>query len=152
MTEQQSRRLALVIVVVVCLGALGGLFFFAKGNLVYYWTPTEMEEVLAQSTDDYNGAVIRLGAVVKAETLEWDKESQEINFVATDGTTDVPVLATGAPPAMFREGIGVVVEGRLGQSGVFLSDRLMVKHSNEYRVPDEEAGDPMSVYKTVEDL
>ena len=152
MTEQDRRRWALVIVVSVCLGALGGLFFFAKGNLVYYWTPTEMQDAFAKNTDDYSRAVIRLGAMVKADTLEWDKQTQEINFVATDGTTDVSVQATGAPPAMFREGIGVVVEGRLSSSGVFVSDRLMVKHSNEYRVPDDESGDPMSVYKTVEEL
>ncbi len=152
MTEQNTRRMALVIVVSVCSAALGGLFFFAKGNLVYYWTPTEMQSALEGNDGDYSQAVIRLGAVVKADSLEWNKQTQEINFVATDGTTDVTVQATGAPPAMFREGIGVVVEGRLENSGVFVSDRLMVKHSNEYRVPGEESEDPMSVYKTVEDL
>jgi cytochrome c-type biogenesis protein CcmE len=152
MTPEATRRWALGVVLVICLGAMGGLYFFARGNLVYYWTPTEMKEALDRSTRDDFRAVIRLGAVVKEGTLKWDKEQQQITFLATDGTTDVAVHATGAPPAMFREGIGVVVEGRMGSGDVFESDRLMVKHSNEYKVPDAESGDPMAVYRTVEDM
>ena len=152
MTPVQQRRLALGIVLLICTGALGGLYVFASGNLVYYWSPTEMTESLESAPGDYSRAEIRLGAVVKDETLEWDKETQEIRFLATDGVTEVPVHATGAPPAMFREGIGVVVEGRMGVGGVFESDRLMVKHSNEYKVPEEGDEDPMTVYQTVEEL
>ena len=46
-----------------------------------------------------------------------------------------PTTSTGAPPQMFRENIGCIVEGNLDESGTFHSDRLMVKHSNEYRAP-----------------
>jgi cytochrome c-type biogenesis protein CcmE len=47
----------------------------------------------------------------------------------------VPVRATGAPPQMFRAGIGVIVEGRFHKNGVFQATNLMVRHSNEYRAP-----------------
>jgi cytochrome c-type biogenesis protein CcmE len=148
--EQKQRRLLLVVALFVGLGALGGLYFFARDNLVYFWTPTDLQAAMEEG--DVSGATVRLGALVKAESLVWDQEAQDIQFVATDGDNEVPVHATGAPPAMFREGIGVVVEGKMGRDGVFQSDRLMVKHSNEYRAPAEDGEDPMSVYSTVEDL
>ena len=47
----------------------------------------------------------------------------------------MPVRSTGAPPQMFRDGMGVIVEGRVGSAGVFEASNLMVKHSNEYRAP-----------------
>jgi cytochrome c-type biogenesis protein CcmE len=148
--ERSRRRLLLVVSLTVALGALGGLYFFARGNLVYFWTPTDLRTAMEEG--DISGATVRLGALVKEESLVWDQETQDIQFVATDGDQEVPVHATGAPPAMFREGIGVVVEGHMGSDGVFQSDRLMVKHSNEYRAPAEEGADPLSVYSTVEDL
>jgi cytochrome c-type biogenesis protein CcmE len=49
----------------------------------------------------------------------------------------VHVKSTGAPPQMFREGIGVVVEGTMTRAGYFQSDRLMVSHNNEYRAPKD---------------
>ena len=64
-----------------------------------------------------------------------------LEFQITDGKQTVPVRATGAPPQMFREGIGVVVEGTVTESGTFETDRLMVKHSNEYKAPDEDMTD-----------
>jgi cytochrome c-type biogenesis protein CcmE len=58
------------------------------------------------------------------------------------------VRSTGAPPQMFRDGMGVVVEGRYGADSVFRSSSLMVKHSNEYRAP--KAGErPQEMYRTL---
>ena len=56
------------------------------------------------------------------------------------------VHSKGAPPQMFRDGIEVLVEGRLAASGVFQSTSLMVKHSNEYRAP-EEGQRPQDLYR-----
>ena len=54
----------------------------------------------------------------------------------TDGQNAVDVRCNAVPPAMFREGIGVVVEGTMHSDGTFQTQRLMVKHDNEYRAPD----------------
>lgn len=102
-------------------------------NLVYYWSPTEM---VAQK-DKAVGATIRLGGLVEPGSLKPDGNT--LNFRVTDGTTTVAVSTTEVPPQMFREGIGVVVEGTVDDSGQFTSRRMMVKHDNEYRAP--EAGD-----------
>jgi cytochrome c-type biogenesis protein CcmE len=109
-------------------------------NLVYYWSPGEM---LAQGDKAYH-ATIRLGGVVQKGSLHWDAQRTRLDFRVADGVgadaKSVLVQAQETPPQMFRENIGVVVEGTLEPSGVFHSNRLMVKHSNEYRPPKEGAG------------
>jgi len=89
--------------------------------------------------------------VVKAGSLDWNENSNELNFELSDGTSIIKVHASGAPPEMFREGIGVLVEGTMVQGGTFESDRLMVKHSNEYKAP-EEGKSVEELYETVENL
>ena len=69
-------------------------------------------------------------------SMDWDRESAHVSFQVTDGQTTVDVDVDGNPPQMFREGIGVVVEGTLAGDGTFQSDRVMVKHSNEYQAPE----------------
>jgi len=143
-----QRRLFLV-------GALGvagvGLGVVAFGNLgeslVYYWDPTQ----LVEAGDKAEGATVRLGGVVETESVVWVEEANELSFQVTDTKHSVAVINRGAPPQMFREGIGVVVEGTMGADGVFQSDRLMVKHSNEYRAP-EEGTESADLYATVEEL
>jgi cytochrome c-type biogenesis protein CcmE len=60
----------------------------------------------------------------------------------TDGDTEVAVEFNGDLPEMFREGVGVVVEGTMGSDGVFRSEILLVKHDNEYQKPEEGETDP----------
>jgi cytochrome c-type biogenesis protein CcmE len=146
--NKSKRRLFLVLSLLFAGGALSFISFGNIGeNLVYYWDPSQIIE----AGDKAYGATIRLGGVVKVGTLNWNEESNELNFEVSDGTELVKVHATGAPPQMFREGIGVVVEGTMVKGGFFQSDRLMVKHSNEYKAP-EEGTDSKDLYKTVEDL
>lgn len=130
-----------VIAVVSLLVAGAGLAFVAFGNigenLVYYWSPKEM---LAQGEKAY-GPTIRLGGVVQPGTIKWNEAHTTLEFrVAndvTEGSESVLVRSTEVPPQMFREKIGVVVEGTFDKSLVFSSNRLMVNHSNEYRAPKE---------------
>ena len=148
MSPQTQRRLFLVGALAVAGVALGMISFGNIGeNLVYYWDPSQ----LVAAGDKGVGATVRLGGLVKAGTVDWKQAEGQLQFTVTDGKEDVQVHATSAPPQMFREGIGVVVEGTMTRAGVFEADRLMVKHSNEYRAP--EAGKaPEDLYKTVEDM
>ena len=101
-------------------------------NLVYYWTP---EELLAAGSQA-EGADVRLGGMVKKDSVDWDKEAQTLDFTVFDGVAEVAVHSTGLPPQMFRENIGVVIEGQLGADGVFRSSRMLVKHDNTYTAPE----------------
>lgn len=146
-----SVGLAGPIILVVCLALIGGALWFIQSgmgglseNLVYYWSPTQ----LVEAGDDARDATVRLGGQVEPGTVNFNIDDNQLSFVVTDGHHEVPVTCSGAPPQMFREGIGVVVEGRMQDDGVFHTDRVMVKHSNEYRAPEE--GERASdVYQTL---
>ena len=147
-SSASQRRLALVASLLVAGAALAFVSFGNIGeNLVYYWNPTQ----LVEAGDKSIGATIRLGGVVKGGTVDWQPDEEALAFVVSDGTEEVSVECSGAPPQMFREGIGVVVEGTMTQGGVFKSSRLMVKHSNEYKAPKEGAS-VEDLYETVESM
>ncbi|MCP3143350.1 cytochrome c maturation protein CcmE [Pyxidicoccus xibeiensis] len=143
---------------IIALGALlvagTGLGFVAFGNigenLVYYWSPSEM---LSQGSRAYD-ATIRLGGVVEPGSIQWNAEHTTLHFRVADdnkeGAKSVLVRSTETPPQMFRDKIGVVVEGTYDKSGVFSSNRLMVNHSNEYRAP-KEGEEPRKWQETLSD-
>lgn len=132
MTLMMKRRLAALVAVAISGAALWNI---AQGDLeeslVYYWTPTELIAA-AQARE----ATVRLGGMVKPGSLEWDRDAQRAEFTITDGKEEIFVSCEGNPPQMFQEGIGAVVEGMLGEDDVFRTDRVMVKHSNEYSAPE----------------
>lgn len=105
------------------------LFGDLGDNLVYYWTPSELHDAGANAA----GATIRLGGLVEPGSVRRDGDATV--FHVTDGTTVTTVRTNEIPPAMFREGIGVVVEGTMGADGTFASKRLLVKHDNQYQAP-----------------
>lgn len=148
MSPTSKRRLFLVGALAVAATALGFISFGNMGeSLVYYWDPTQ----LVEAGDKAYGATVRLGGLVQTGTVDWRPDEGQLRFVVSDGKQTVNVHATSAPPQMFREGIGVVVEGTLNRSGVFEADRLMVKHSNEYRAPTDGMASEQ-LYKTTEGM
>jgi cytochrome c-type biogenesis protein CcmE len=120
------------------------LFGGLEKNIVFFLTP---KELLAKGAEGV-GVPVRLGGQVKPGSVKWDAQSRDLRFTVTDGSGEMAVQSTGAPPQMFRDGMGVIVEGRVGEGGVFHASGLMVKHSNEYRAPKpgEEAHEK---YKTL---
>lgn len=141
--SRMGRRLVLAAGIITLLSGFGYLLWGGIGeSLVYFLTPTELE---AKGADGYE-VPVRLGGMVKAGTVEWDAEALDLRFRLTDGEKELAVHAGAAPPQMFREGIGVIVEGRLQQNGVFHATSVMVKHSNEYR-PPHEGERPEQLYK-----
>jgi cytochrome c-type biogenesis protein CcmE len=124
--------------------AYGGI----EENLVYFW---DVQELLEQG-EKAHGATVRLGGVVKNKSYAWDEQTLDLSFtiaMAADGQEGVRVHSKGAPPQMFREGTGVVVEGSY-DGKVFDAQRVIVKHSNEYKAPAE-GERPEQLYRTLLD-
>ena len=142
----RNRLVALVALLIAGVGLAYVAFGNIGQNLVFYWTPGEM---LAQGSKAY-GPTIRLGGVVQPGSLRWDAGRTHLTFRVADsdkaGAASVQVISTETPPQMFRERIGVVVEGTFDRSQTFSSSRLMVNHSNEYRPP--KPGDGPDQWKT----
>jgi cytochrome c-type biogenesis protein CcmE len=139
------------ILVAAALAIVAGVLAFVAygnigGNLVYYWSPKEVHAAGPKAV----GASIRLGGLVAPGSIQRASSGLDLRFTVTDGDATLPVHASAVPPAMFREGIGVVVEGTLRQDGVFESRRLMVKHDNEYRAPGE--GDHRDIRELMKSL
>jgi cytochrome c-type biogenesis protein CcmE len=130
------KKLFIVGALVVAAGAIAWMAFGGLGeNLVYYWSPAE----LVAAGDKAYGAKVRLGGLVKAGSVQWKPRETNLRFQVTDGKAVVDVHASAVPPAMFRENIGVVIEGTYSRAHVFESERLLVKHGNEYQAPKEGA-------------
>jgi cytochrome c-type biogenesis protein CcmE len=143
-TEAARRRWFAVGALAVAGGALGWISMGDLGDdLVYYWSPSELV-----SKAEAREATVRLGGLVVPGSLNWNREQGRATFQVTDGSTTVSVDCDGNPPQMFREGVGVVVEGRLGGDDVFRTSRVMVKHSNEYQAPAD--GHPPDIARTLD--
>lgn len=130
------------VIIVAAFGYLlyGGL----DANVVYFLTPHELLAKGSRGVD----VPVRLGGQVKPGSVKWNDSTLALHFTITDGTNEIAVSSHGAPPQMFRDGMGVIVEGRYRRDGVFNCTSLMVKHSNEYRAP--KAGEmPKNVSKTL---
>lgn len=145
MNAHLQRRLYALGALLVAGAALAWISLSSMGeDLAYYLSPTE----LLDRGEAAVGPVVRLGGMVEEDSLDWRPDELHLAFRITDGRHTIPVEGLSAPPQMFREGIGVVVEGRLQSSGVFRTTNIMVKHSNEYRPP--EVGErPEDVYGTL---
>jgi cytochrome c-type biogenesis protein CcmE len=141
------RRSALVVAVVIIVGAFGFLLYGnIDSNVVFFLTP---QELLQRGTAAYD-VPVRLGGQVQPGSIQWDAQTLDLRFVVADtgGSQVIPVRSSGAPPQMFRDGMGVVVEGRYRRDGTFESTNLMVKHSNEYRKP-EHGERPQQMYQSL---
>jgi cytochrome c-type biogenesis protein CcmE len=145
-TKKKLPRGGVIAASVVILGAFAYLLSGGiSSNLVFFLTPGEL---LAKGADVYEKPV-RLGGQVVPGSVDWKPQEIDLRFKVQDETGKiVDVHAQKAPPAMFRPGIGVVLEGRLTSAGVFESTNLMVKHSNEYR-PPEAGHNPETMYKSL---
>jgi cytochrome c-type biogenesis protein CcmE len=145
--EVRRHRLLALVALLVAAGAFGFLALGGLGkSLVYYWSPSELRAHGGKA----EGATIRLGGLVAPGSVQHDTGGLGLRFNLTDGHETVPVSTRAVPPAMFREGIGVVVEGTLEADGTFVTDRLMIKHDNEYQAPG--TGDERTVKELAETL
>ena len=133
-SSKRRRTAALVIAATIVAGAFGYLMLGGlESNVVYFWTPAEL---LARGDAAYDRAV-RLGGQVAPGSVQWNADALDLRFRVKDGGSEVLVHSKGAPPQMFRDGMGVVVEGKYRRDGVFESKNLMIRHNEEYRAPKE---------------
>jgi cytochrome c-type biogenesis protein CcmE len=129
---KQRKRATLALGVLVLVGAFGYLMFGRlEENVVFFLTPGE----LIERGDKARDVPVRLGGQVAPGSVHWDAKTLDLRFRVQDGPHAVVVHSRGAPPQMFRDGMGVVVEGRYNRQGIFESSNLIIKHSEEYRAP-----------------
>jgi len=117
-------------------------------NLVYYWGPKDLRAAGRRAI----GATIRLGGQVAPGSVKLGDGVSNLEFDVTDGAATVHVVSRGVPPQLFRDRIGVVVEGTLTTDGAFESRRLMVSHDNQYRAPGDKNVDIKTLMRSTQGL
>lgn len=122
MTRRRTT-LAGLLLVALAFAALIGVSL--TNAVVYYRTPSELR---SSPTLD----VVRLFGLVVPGSVSFDRDRGLLSFRLTDGVTEVAVVTNAVPTALFRDGVGVVVAGRMDALGVFLADEILVKHSEVY--------------------
>ena len=100
-------------------------------SAVYFVTPSEL------SATPVTGKAYRLGGLVERGTLKWNPATLDLTFSVSDGKTSVPVRHKGAPPDLFGEGRGAVIEGQWTKDGYFKATQILAKHSEEYKAPHD---------------
>ena len=114
---------------VIILGALAYMIYGGMQEaLVYFKMPSE----LRAEEKSLQGKFVRMGGMVVKGSLEKDLQTLTYRFQLTDGNTAFPVYFKGVPPDLFVEGKGAVVEGRVGDDGVFQATMIMAKHAEDY--------------------
>jgi len=123
---RKQRRLYFVFLGMLALGAATALVLTAiNDTLVYFYTPTD---ILAKHVGPDRR--LRLGGLVEQGSVV--KQGETVRFTVTDLTASLPVTYTGVLPDLFREGQGVVAEGRLDGKGMFLASEVLAKHDEKY--------------------
>ena len=126
------RRLFITIIIILTLGLATKLILMAlEDNIVYFYTPNDLIEKFGDTKNIQNK--IRIGGLVLESSIK--KEGEETIFMITDRNKEVKVLFEGPLPDLFREGQGIVAEGRF-QNNNFIASEVLAKHDENYMPPE----------------
>jgi cytochrome c-type biogenesis protein CcmE len=132
MTRKQQRLVG-VLLLLLGLGTATGLTLLAlRDNISYFRTPSEIAS--GNYPEHATGRALRLGGLVVKGSLK--REGDVITFLVTDLAHSIAVRYQGIPPDLFREGQGVVAEGKMMPDGSFAATTLLAKHDEKYMPPE----------------
>ncbi|MCH7554698.1 MAG: cytochrome c maturation protein CcmE [Proteobacteria bacterium] len=130
--KRKHRRLVFVVAGMVSLLIAAGLVLNAfEDNLVFFYSPSDLAEKAIPE-----GRRFRLGGLVEEGSVKRLEDGLTVEFIVTDLVATVPVSYRGPLPDLFREGQGVVTEGKMAAGGLFIADSVLAKHDENYMPPE----------------
>jgi cytochrome c-type biogenesis protein CcmE len=130
--KPRHKKLAIIAGGVAGLGLVAALVLNAfRSNLVFFFSPSQV--VAGEAPQGRN---FRLGGMVQEGSVKRLADGLTVEFVVTDTAKNIPVTYKGILPDLFKEGKGVVTEGKLGADGVFRAEQVLAKHDENYMPPE----------------
>ena len=131
MTPRKKRILMVCMMIAgISVAALLILTAFEK-NLMYFYSPTEIINGEAPQSRSF-----RIGGLVVSDTVIRNPDDLKVSFVLTDTVNEIKVIYDGILPDLFREGQGIVANGKLQSENVFIADEVLAKHDENYMPPE----------------
>jgi cytochrome c-type biogenesis protein CcmE len=143
MTPRKKRLWFILAGLLLVSAAVGLVLYGLKNNVSLYFTPTQVYNKEAPLDRNF-----RIGGLVEKGSLKREKDGLTVHFDITDTYKTMAVVYTGILPDLFKEGKGVVAQGKLDQSNVFHADEVLAKHDENYMPP--EAADALKKAKAAE--
>jgi cytochrome c-type biogenesis protein CcmE len=129
--KPRHKRFAMIGGGLAALGVAAAFVLAAfQENLVFFFTPSQVA-----ANEAPQGRAFRIGGMVTPGSVKRQADGVTVRFVVTDTAKEVPVVYRGLLPDLFREGKGVVTQGRLGADGVFQASEVLAKHDENYMPP-----------------
>ncbi|MGB7542616.1 MAG: cytochrome c maturation protein CcmE [Burkholderiales bacterium] len=133
--KPRHKRLAMIAGGIAALGVAAALVLNAfNRNLVFFFTPSQVA-----ANEAPQGRTFRIGGLVAPGSVKRQPDGVTVQFVVTDTAKDLVVVYRGILPDLFREGKGVVTQGRLSGDGMFHATEVLAKHDENYMPPEAAA-------------
>ncbi len=130
--KPRTKRALAILVALTALGVASALVLQAfQSNLVFFFSPTQVVSNEAPRERSF-----RIGGLVEQGSIQRDPQGLTVRFEVTDTANKIPVSYTGLLPDLFKEGKGVVAQGKLGADGVFRAEQVLAKHDENYMPPE----------------
>ena len=145
--KPRHKRAAIIIGALAALGIAAYFVLNAfQSNLVFFFSPTQVAAGEAPKNRTF-----RIGGLVKEGSVK--RDNLTVSFIVTDTAKEVPTSYTGILPDLFKEGKGVVAQGKFDASGQFVATEVLAKHDENYMPPEAKAAlDQAQVQKTIKSL
>ena len=130
--KPRQKRFTYIVIALVALGAAVGLVLYAlKNNVSLYFTPTQVYNKEAPQ-----GRNFRIGGLVEVGSIKRQSDGLTVHFNVTDTTRVMPVIYKGILPDLFKEGKGVVAQGKIEADNIFHAEEVLAKHDENYVAPE----------------
>ena len=130
--KPRSKRFIAIACGLAALGVATALVLNAfNSNMVFFFSPTQVA-----ANEAPQGRSFRIGGLVELGSIKRETKGLTTRFVVTDLAKTIPVTYTGLLPDLFKEGKGVVAQGKLGADGIFRAEQVLAKHDENYMPPE----------------
>ena len=128
----RRKRIFIVSFILIGISIAATLILTAfEENLMYFYSPTEIANGKAPKVRAF-----RIGGLVLTDSVKRNPNNLKVNFVLTDTVNEIKVVYDGILPDLFREGQGIVANGKMKSDNIFVADQVLAKHDENYMPPE----------------